>query len=117
MLKVSQQALGPHAAHVLVSEPALVDVYERPEDGRRARTYRFVYRSDRLALSRDRAIQLNAVVCKAIEENLLLDHRNPVHPSTETDDDPSASPDTRRDSQHDMYMWGHDSTPGRLTEH
>ena len=93
MLKVSQQALGPHAAHVLVSEPALVDVYERPEDGRRARTYRFVYRSDRLALSRDRAIQLNAVVCKAIEENLLLDHRNPVHPSTETDDDPSASPD------------------------
>ena len=47
--------------------PSQVDSYERPADGRRARTYRFAYRSDRLALSRERAKQMNELVVTALE--------------------------------------------------
>lgn len=77
MLRICKSALGPHAEHALVAEPVLIDRYERPEDGRQARTYRFVYRSNKLALCHDRISELNSVVCSAIESSLRLDHRNP----------------------------------------
>ena len=38
LLVAGQAALGD-AAHVFSSPPVLLDAYERPEDGRRARTY------------------------------------------------------------------------------
>ena len=93
LFQTCRAALGPRAAHALPSPPRLVDSYERPctfpvpslylpctfpvpsqvdsyerpADGRRARTYRFAYRSDRLALSRERAKQMNELVVTALE--------------------------------------------------
>ena len=75
MLDICREALGAHAAHSLVEEPKVIDVYKRPEDGRHARTYRFTYRSNVIALSRDRAIKLNAVVCAALERAFELESR------------------------------------------
>jgi hypothetical protein len=77
LLAECRDALGAHAAHVLADEPSLVDSYERPEDGRKARTYRFVYRSSTLALSRERALGFNADLCRALSERCFFEHRNP----------------------------------------
>ena len=57
--------------------PALIDAYMRPEDGRRARTYRFVYRSSVLALSRMAALELNARVCDALQRSGCFETRTP----------------------------------------
>lgn len=78
LLDTASAALDPAEAHTLADEPTLVDAYQRPEDGRRARTYRFVYRSQHLALGRDRALALNAKVCEALAAALGGEHRNPV---------------------------------------
>ena len=61
-----QHALGASMAHSIAGVPELLDEYKRPEDGRRARTYRFTYRSSVVALSRERALQANESVCVAI---------------------------------------------------
>ena len=58
-------ALEPAERHALVAPPALIDDYTRPDDGRRAHTYRFSYSSSTLALSRELALEINARVCKA----------------------------------------------------
>ena len=78
LLSVATAALRPSEAHALADAPVLVDQYERPADGRRACTYRFVYSSARLALHRERALGLNARVCEALEAELGAEHRNPV---------------------------------------
>lgn len=61
-----REALGPDRAHALAEAPSLIDAYTRPADGRRARTYRFVYRSSVLPLSRERALEINGAVCEAL---------------------------------------------------
>eukprot|EP00964_Phaeocystis_antarctica_P013586 scaffold7454_cov60-Phaeocystis_antarctica.AAC.6 len=58
-------ALEPAERHALTAPPALIDDYTRPDDGRRAHTYRFSYSSSTLALSRELALELNARVCEA----------------------------------------------------
>ena len=58
-------ALEPAERHALTAPPALIDDYTRPDDGRRAHTYRFSYSSCTLALSRELALELNARVCEA----------------------------------------------------
>lgn len=65
LLRAGRAALGP-LEHALALPPDLLDSYTRPEDGRSARTYRFTYSSDRAALCRQRALELNARVCEAI---------------------------------------------------
>ena len=79
----ARAALGHHAAHALACEPELIDSYTRPEDGRQARTYRFSYSSNVLALSRDRALELNAAVCDALSDYCLT----PRVPSRKTLDE------------------------------
>ena len=81
LLARCREALGADAAHALADEPKLIDSYERPEDGRRARTYRFVYRSSVLPLCRERALELNALVCTALAAQ---SHLEPRVPSKET---------------------------------
>ena len=66
LLGHARDALGPTLAHSIASEPELIDAYTRPEDGRKARTYRFTYRSAHVALSRERTLQANAQVCETI---------------------------------------------------
>ena len=51
------------------------------DDGRRARTYRFVYRSSVLALSKERALSLNARVCDALATAYDAEYRNPAAPA------------------------------------
>jgi len=63
---IAATALEPEASHAIAEEPRLVRSYESPEDGRRALTYRFVYQSSVLALSKERALRLNARVCRAL---------------------------------------------------
>ena len=76
ILTAARTALGPDAAHVISEEPTLVDSYARPEDGRRARTYRFVYRSSVLALGKDRALALNGKMCAALAAEFGGEYRN-----------------------------------------
>lgn len=57
-------ALGP-AAHALPTAPVLLRT-RRLEGERHALTYRFIYRSARLALSRERVHRANAAACEAI---------------------------------------------------
>lgn len=77
LLARCRDALGAYEAHALSAEPALIDSYERPEDGRRARTYRFVYRSSVLPLCRERALELNSRVCAALSAHDALAPRIP----------------------------------------
>lgn len=80
LLEVCRRALGEEgASDVLAETPALVDAYERPEDGQKARTFRFIYRSSTVALSRERALKLNARVCDALKAQCFLEPRNPEH--------------------------------------
>ena len=79
--ETAASALPPEARHALIGEPTLVDAYARPEDGRRARTYRFVYRSSVLALHKERALSLNAKVCAALSEAYSAEYRNPKPPA------------------------------------
>ena len=77
LLEACREALRhERASDVIAEPPSLVDAYERPEDGQRARTFRFVYRSSRVALSRERALVFNARVCKALRESCFLEPRN-----------------------------------------
>jgi len=62
--RIGREALG-EAAHALVAPPTLLDAWTSPA-GRSSRTYRFYYRSDQLALSRERALGFNAQLCEAI---------------------------------------------------
>ena len=50
---------------VLIGPLMLLDVWTSPE-GRSARTYRCLYRSSRIALSRDRALGINSRVMRAL---------------------------------------------------
>ena len=68
-------ALRDAERHALTAPPRLLDAYERPEDGRIARTYRFQYSSDRLALSREAALELNGRVCEAVVAEHGARHR------------------------------------------
>jgi hypothetical protein len=61
-----RDALGSLGAHALAAEPSLIDKYTEPSSGRRARTFRFIYRSSVLPLCRERALVLNAQVCAAL---------------------------------------------------
>ena len=58
-------ALAPAEAHVLRTPPTLLDEWESAE-GRPSRTYRFSYSSSTLALSRQRALDMNRRVCEAV---------------------------------------------------
>ena len=71
-------ALEPAEQHALTAAPALLDDYTRPDDGRRARTYRFSYSSSTLALSRELALELNARVCEATVTSFSAEHRTPA---------------------------------------
>lgn len=71
-------ALEPVEQHTLTAAPALIDDYTRPDDGRRARTYRFSYSSSTLALSRELALELNARVCEATVTSFSAQHRTPA---------------------------------------
>ena len=78
LLARARDALGADgAAHTLAAPPTLLDAYTRPTDGRRARTHRFVYSSDTLALSRERALRLNARVCEGIAQSGTARPRTP----------------------------------------
>ena len=97
LLSRCRDALAPSASHALAAEPSLVDSYTRPEDGKRARTYQFVYRSSVLPLSRDRTLELNAQVCAALAEKSSLELRVPSQATVErlTDDDDDADEPSR----------------------
>lgn len=64
LAEIGRSGLG-EAADALAGPPQLLDMYESAE-GRHARTLRFCYRSDRLPLSRERALALNSSLCEAI---------------------------------------------------
>jgi hypothetical protein len=66
LLERCRDALGSLGAHALAAEPSLIDKYTEPSSGRRARTFRFIYRSSVLPLCRERALVLNAQVCAAL---------------------------------------------------
>ncbi|KAL1499033.1 hypothetical protein AB1Y20_013549 [Prymnesium parvum] len=75
--RLARRALGEAMAHCVAGAPECLDEYTRPEDGRRARTYRFTYRSDRVALSRERALVANARVCDLIARESGAHARKP----------------------------------------
>ena len=77
MLSLCREAVGVESAHALVAEPQLIDAYEQPSDGRRAHTYRFVYRSSVLPLTKERALGLNAIVCEVLGRRCLCEPRVP----------------------------------------
>jgi len=63
--ELCRAALAPAEAHVLRTPPSLIDEWESAE-GRPSRTYRFSYSSSTLALSRQRALDMNRRVCEAV---------------------------------------------------
>ena len=77
MLTHCRTALASNAAHAIAEAPRLIDSYQRQEDGRQARTYRFLYRSSVLALSKARALELNRDVCVALAEQYSGEYRTP----------------------------------------
>ena len=77
LLARARDALGADgAAHTLAAPPTLLDAYTRPTDGRRARTHRFVYSSDTLALSRERALTAERA---RLRGHRAVRHRAPAH--------------------------------------
>jgi len=86
MLTHCRAALGPEAAHAIAEQPSLVDAYERPSDGRRAQTYRFLYRSSVLPLCKAYALELNAKVTEA-----LTSHFEPRNAAANSNADANAN--------------------------
>ena len=84
LLEWTREALGSTCAHALVNPPVLLRA-RRLDDGRDAFTYRFIYRSARVALSRERIAAANGRACETIAHRAGLQWSlgYPVKPSSD----------------------------------
>eukprot|EP00967_Tisochrysis_lutea_P082783 scaffold114734_cov33-Tisochrysis_lutea.AAC.2 len=85
-------------AHVVKKTPELIDAWTSPE-GRSSRTYRFFYSSSAIALSRDRALEINRRICENVAASGNSLPRTPSYESLTSSSLPASDDESKSGSR------------------